>query len=219
MKNAIHSGACVRGLAFAVALLALAGCAVEVAPDDQGADSVSEALQTVVDVDFENYPLGALGSPWTVTKNPGSTSTATIVNTSDHGRALLLHGSPAAAYLIAELPFSSSEPGIDLSVAIKPTSGASFIFALNGAGPSLGARRIRLQRTPGSTMLAAQTSGAGTVNCGNLTNNAWNSVQLVVRTNPTPKYFDVLINGVVTGCNHLNLEMGAPFTGVTVMDA
>ncbi|HEX6014806.1 MAG TPA: hypothetical protein VFY87_24035, partial [Geminicoccaceae bacterium] len=153
----------------AVAILATCAAAVAVG-------SPRATAAEVLNVDFESYPLGLLGAPWIVTVNTGATSasTAAVVSTPDHGKALRLHGNKLTPdFLIASLGLSSSVPEIRVEVDVKPDPGASFIWSLHGAGPSIGSRRIRLQRAPGGTGLAAQTSPSGTTACGAVASNAW----------------------------------------------
>jgi uncharacterized Zn-binding protein involved in type VI secretion len=174
---------------------------------------------TVLDVNFNTTPLGALGAPWSVVPSTGS-STVRIIDSSGHGRALRLHGSTTnGATVVAALSFSSSQPAIVLDFAVKPAAGSSFVFALNGAGGSIGARRIRLQRAPGSSTLVASTAGVGNLDCGALASGVWSSVELAVHTQRSPHTFDVRINGAATACTGATTEMGAPFNSVSVMDA
>ncbi len=171
---------------------------------------------TVLHEDFEDDPLGALGAPWTIS-SAGSGSVS-IVNTTDHGHVLRLLGSTAeGSFLIASRAISSSSPDITTRVDIKPNAGASFIWTLHGAGSSLGRRRIRLQRAPGSTTLVASTVPSGNTSCGTLSSGAWSRVTLVVHT--TVRRFDVLINGARTACTGVAADIQPPFNSVSVMDA
>jgi hypothetical protein len=121
--------------------------------------------------------------------------------------------------VVAQLPFSASEPAIVLDFAVRPAAGSAFVLALNGAGASIGARRIRLQRAPGSTTLVANTAGAGDVSCGALPSGVWSTVELAVHTQLSPHTFDVRINGAATACSGEITEMGAPFGSLSLMDA
>jgi hypothetical protein len=174
---------------------------------------------SVLDSNFDGDPLGAPRAPWSITPASGR-STVAIVNATNHGRALQLHGSTRSGdTVIAARAFSSSQVDIEFDFTIRPDNGAAFIVALNGAGGSIGARRIRLQRSPGSSTLVASTSGVGNLNCGTLPSNAWSSIALTVHTQDSPHTFDVHIDGEPSACNGTATEMGAPFTGINVMDA
>jgi hypothetical protein len=202
----------------AVTLSAALGCGgYEAGNAEDPIEVREEALTQVAAVDFESYPLGALGSPWSVSPISGP-STVKVVSTADHGKVLLLHGSNSA-YLIASLPFSSSATQITTNVQIKPDNGATFIWTLTGAGSSIGRRRIRLQLPPSTNTLQVQTVPAGTVNCGKLQSGVWSSVTLVVHAQTWPHTADVLINGVPTACSALTVGLSPPFNGVQVMDA
>lgn len=202
----------------AVTLSGAIGCAGYDPSNAEGpVESHEQALTQVVAVDFESYPLGPLGSPWSVSPSTGP-STVNVVTTADHGKALLLHGSNSA-YLIASLPFSSSATEITTDANIKPENGAAFIWTLTGAGSSIGRRRIRLQRPPGTDTLQVQTVPAGTVNCATLQSGVWSSVKLVVHAQIWPHTADVLINGAPTACSNLTVGLSPPFNGVQVMDA
>jgi len=175
------------------------------------------AQATVLHEDFEDDAVGPLGSPWSITKT--GTSQARIESTIDHGRVLLLHGGLATDYLLASRDSASSATEIVMQVDIKPASGASFIWGLHGAGSSIGARRIRLQREPGSTMLVAQTAPSGSRNCGDLPSGVWSTVTLKVHASACSHTFDVLINGKATACTGISTGLSQPFTYIDVMDA
>jgi hypothetical protein len=122
-------------------------------------------------------------------------------------------------FLIASRSFSVAATEIQETFAINPSAGSAFVTAFNGAGSSLGARRIRLQREPGSTTLVAQTVPSGTTNCGTLASGAWSTVTLRVHASAQPHTFDVLVNGAATSCTGLTTGLSSPFTGLNVMDA
>jgi hypothetical protein len=174
---------------------------------------------TVLDANFDGVPLGTLGAPWSVIPSTGA-STVRVIDAPGRGHALRLHGSTTNGHtVIAEVPVSSAQPSITLDFVVKPATGSSFVFALGGTGASLGARRIRLQRSPGSTTLVANTAGAGDVSCGTLPSGVWSVVELAVHTQTSPHTFDVRINGAATACTRSTTEMSAPYTSVSVMDA
>jgi hypothetical protein len=172
----------------------------------------------VFDVDFDADPLGALGAPWSVTA--AGSSSARIVNATGRGRALQLHGGTTAAdSLVATRSFSapSSQTDIAFELALRPVSGSAFVVALKGTGPSLGARSIRLQRSPGSNALVA-TSASGNVSCGDLPNDTWSDVTLSVHTQRSPHTYDVSIGSRASACTGVVTELSAPFGGIDVMD-
>jgi hypothetical protein len=175
---------------------------------------------TVLAANFDGDALGSLRAPWSVTQSTQRLSTASVVSASGHGRALQLHGSTRLGeFAIAARGFEAAQTDASFDFAVRPNSGASFIVAFKGAGGSIGARRIRLQRAPGSTALVANTAGVGDVTCGSLPSNAWANVSLRVHTQTIPHSFDVLINGVPSACTGTATELGTPFTGIDVMDA
>src|SRR5262245_30911746 len=134
--------------------------------------AVASAATTVFSENFQTTPTGPLGAPWTISK--AGASAAVVKDTVNHGRVLDLQGSTANGdFLIAARSLSSSATEIEYSYAINPSAGSSFVTAFNGAGSSIGARRIRLQRSPGSTTLVAQTVPSGTNNCGTLSSGVW----------------------------------------------
>jgi hypothetical protein len=200
----------------ALAFLRHGACALAAAA---AASSPALALTSVLSVDFESYRLGPLGAPWSIVANPGSASTARIVSTPDHGKALLLHGSKAADFLITSLKLASSASQIGVDVNINPETGAAFVWSFHGAGPSIGSRRIRLQREPGSTTLVASTSPSGNTSCGTLPSNGWSRVTLLVHGDALPHTFDVRINGSATACRGVVTRLSPPFSQVSVMDA
>lgn len=171
--------------------------------------------ETVLLEDFEDDALGPLGAAWTVTSAGGGS--VSIVNTTDHGHVLRLQGSPAVGeFLIASRAISSSSANVTTEVDIGPRAGASFIWTLNGAGSSIGRRRIRLQQAPGSTTLVASTVPSGNTSCGTLPSGVWSRVTLIVDT--VLRTFAVLIDGAPT-CTGVAAGIQPPFNSVSVMDA
>jgi len=171
---------------------------------------------TIFQQNFESTPIGPLGSPWTIT-SAGSGSVS-VVNTSDHGHILQLRGSTTEGdFLIASRRFSSSSSDITTQVDIKPSSGSAFLWILNGAGSSIGKRRIRLQQAPGTTTLVASTAPSGNTNCGTIPSGVWSHITL--RVHSAQAKFDVLINGKATACTGISAGIQPPFNSVSVMDA
>jgi hypothetical protein len=180
-----------------------------------GLDSYAWA-GTVLHEDFEDDALGPLDATWTVTSAGGGS--VSIVNIMDHGHVLRLQGSPVGGeFLIASRAISSSSTDITTQVDIKSNSDASFIWTLNGAGSSIGRRRIRLQQAPGSTTLVANTVPGGNTSCGTLPSDVWSRVTLIVHT--VPRTFEVLIDGEPTACTGVATGIQPPFNSVSVMDA
>jgi hypothetical protein len=179
---------------------------------------VATADTVVFSENFQATPTGPLGAPWVVSQ--AGASTAVVRDTLDHTRVLDLRGSTANGdFLIASRSFSSAATEIKETFAVDPSAGSAFVAALDGAGVSVGARRVRLQQAPGSTTLVAQTSPSGSTNCGTLPPGAWSTVVLHVHAATLPHTFDVLINGAATACTGIPTGLSAPFTGLDVMDA
>lgn len=171
---------------------------------------------TVLDEDFEDDALGALNADWTISS--AGRGRASIVNTTDHGHVLQLQGSKTEGeFLIATRAISSSSTDIATQVDIKPSTASSFIWIINGAGSSIGRRRIRLQQAPGSTTLVANTVPSGNTNCGRLSPNVWSTITLNIDT--VSRIFDVLINGAATSCTGISADIQPPFNSISVMDA
>ncbi|TCO50823.1 hypothetical protein [Actinocrispum wychmicini] len=178
----------------------------------------ANATTVVFSENFQTTPTGPLGAPWSISQ--AGASTAVVMDTSDHGRVLELRGSTTLGdFLIASRSLSSSATEILESYAIKPSAGSAFVTAFNGAGSSIGARRVRLQRAPGSNTLVAQTSPSGSTDCTNLTSGVWSTVTLKVHATTLPHTFDVLVNGAATSCTGITTGLSAPFNGLNVMDA
>jgi hypothetical protein len=212
-----------------IALLAacgLLGCAADVGPaeGDLGSDEVAAseaALRTRVHVDFESYASGSLAEPWSLTTaSTGSTTTASIISASNHGKVLLVKADPKTTdFLIARLGFSSSARELAAQVDVDPSTNAAFVWSVNGTGSAIGKRRVRLERRPGSSTLVASTLPSGNTDCGALPSNAWSRVTLRVHAKQRPHTFDVLIDGKATACTGLETGLGAPWRDVAIMDA
>jgi hypothetical protein len=212
------------------ALLALAatrlllGCAAEVGvgEDDPGDAATSEsALIEVTDVDFESYASGPLGQPWSlITASTGSSTTATITSAPHHGKVLLVKADARTTdFLTASLGVSPAARELSASVDIEPGTNAAFVWTLNGSGPSIVKRRIRLQRAPHSNTLIASAAPSGDRRCGALPSNTWSRVTLRVHATRTPHTFDVLIDGEKTACAGLSTGLRAPWRSLAIMDA
>jgi len=183
-----------------------------------GTSAAISAGTPVLAVDFEDDAVGPLGAPWAVFGNGGGSVSVVDVG-GRHGHVLQLDADPATGvYLTASDPFSTSRRRIESRVDIRPHAGAGFIWALTGAGDTLGARRIRLQLAPGSDMLDAQTSPSGDTVCGRLPAGQWSRVALSVDAHSDPHTFDVTIDGQPTACTGIVTGLEPPFDGVMVMD-
>jgi hypothetical protein len=195
----------------------LGGCEGGPVETDDDLTAVSQPLTNVLTEDFESQPLGPLGAPWTITS--GGVSTVTVEDFGDHGHVARLDGDQTADFLIATRGFSAKATTITSSVQIRPDGGSSFIWILEGAGRSLGRRRIRLQRAPGSDTLVANTVPGGNRACGTLPSGVWSTVSLTVHAEGLPHTFDVRINGAGTACTASVTGLSPPFSGVSIMDA
>lgn len=223
-----------------LALLLVAGCAMEadedMTPDtDPGADETSpeegtpgesgseetsdveQGLTTLMTVNFENYNVGALSSPWSVAGSLNAR--ASIESTSDHGKVLLMQGSPTLGdFLMGRLDISIPSD-VAFSADVKPDSGAAIVWSIHGQGVSSYKRRIRLMRWPNSTRLIANASPSGDRDCGSLPSNAWTRVTVVIHTGATSSTYDVLLNGSATPCRGLQAAVTQPFNMLQVMDS
>lgn len=181
-----------------------------------GLASSAWALTTVLHETFESYVAGPLGAPWSVTKS--GTSRAEVVSTTA-GKQLLFHGGTADGdYMLVRRDFASAAREIVVSADMNPAANGSFVWELHGAGSSIGARYIRLQRFVGSTMLISYTVPGGSRNCAPLPSGVWSRVTLKVHATTYPHTFDVLINGNPTACTGLSTGLSPTFTYVSIKD-
>lgn len=205
--------------ALLIAVLA-AGCAAEGMEEDatNTVDGVASSLN-VVDVNFSSDPIGPLGTPWSVTPTP-SESTATVVGTSDHGRALKLHGSRTSGqFLLAELPVTTSAPQVSVSFQVKPGSGTAFVFFLNAVRRGYRSPRISLQHSPDSNELV-RISSYPQVSCGSLPPNSWSEVRIDIHGDISPATYDVRVNGVLKPeCTNQGTTLRPPLRSLQLMDA
>jgi hypothetical protein len=186
-------------------------------PGSEQTSDVEQGLTTLMSVNFENYNVGTLSSPWYL--GASLTSRATIESTSDHGKVLTVQGSQTLGdFLLARLDISVPSQVV-FSADVKPDSGASFVWSIHGQGISTYKRRIRLIRWPGSTRLVSNASPLGDRDCGAFPSNAWTRVSLVIHPGSTSSTYDVLINGNATACRGLPAALTAPFNMIQVMDS
>jgi hypothetical protein len=75
-----------------IVVLALAGlasaCGSQSAAPEGTSENASAPLTPITSVDFENYPPGPLGAPWSVSQKEASA--ISIATTADHGKVLAL---------------------------------------------------------------------------------------------------------------------------------
>lgn len=175
----------------------------------------------ILNENFDKDAEGPLGSAWQVTANADSQSTVSVAAAPGHGNALRLHGSDRATdFIIAERGFSSDASEIVAEFAINPNAGAAFVWSFDGTSDySPSARRIRLQRGPGSNVLVAETAPSGNTECGELASDTWSRISLAIHASGDKHSFDVRINGAQTACTGIETKIRAPFKGVGVMDA
>lgn len=183
--------------ACALAAFACAGCA-DLEPDEGALEQREQALTSVLAIDFSSYPLGPLGSPWSVTSS--GSGTATIVDTADHGRALRVAHSAERDYTFSRLPISGADDQLEFSFKVKPRNGAS-VFTLTVVGAKTGYKtpKFALSLSPGSNALTVTSIGANG-GCGSLPYGKWSSVKWKLRADPpgsTRRVVDVWVNGVL----------------------
>ncbi len=127
-------------------------------------DGTASAETLVFSENFQNTPTGPLGSPWSISK--AGASTAVVVDTGDHGRVLELRGSTTLGdFLIASCGFSSSRNRNSVQRCHQRERRLVIRHRIQRCRSSLGSRRVRLQRAPGSTTLVAQTVPSGIHDC------------------------------------------------------
>lgn len=203
------------GLRAGGAFLACAALGCAPVGDDEAA-ATSAATAPYFNLTFEGDPLGAPRPPWSVS---GSGSTAAVVSTADHGKALRVNGGAAAgAYVTASYQPASASGDVTLRFDVNPAAGAAFVAWLAATG-GYGAsnHQLRVQRLPGSDALLAAATG-GNVSCGAVRSGAWTTVSIVLHAT-APRTFDVLINGARTPCAGLPTRLQPPFVGLGLMDA
>jgi hypothetical protein len=192
-----------RGGVHACALAALA-CTVACADIDDADTSEAQlathgqALASVLAIDFSNYPLGTLTSPWSVTSS--GSGTATIVDTSDHGRALRVAHRAERDFTFSSLGLSGANDTLELAFQVKPSSSASaFTVTVVGAKTGYKTPKFSLSLSPKSNVLSVTSVGANG-GCGTLPYGKWSSVRWKLRADApgsTRRVVDIWVNGVL----------------------
>jgi hypothetical protein len=177
------------------------GAATACAGDVQDAEAIggtAQALSTVIDIDFSSYPVGPLGSPWTVSAS--GSGKANIVSTSDHGKILTLSHGAERDFTTSTLPLSYSGSSFEFEFAVKPKTSQS-AFTVTLSSPKAGYKTPRFavgfsRFSPDLTVESAATNGNGT--CGPLAPGMWSVVNLKLRPEDTRHVVDVRVNGAIT---------------------
>jgi hypothetical protein len=126
-------------------------------------------------------------------------------------------GTEAGAFVIARYDTTPRIGDLTASFTVTPTAGASFAYALRGAGGPYARSLLRLERIPGSDALLAATPN-GNVACADIGSGDATAISLVVHAT-IPVTFDVLIDGAPTRCTRLASTVQPPFVGFVVEDA
>jgi hypothetical protein len=194
------------GLTLLFTLSAI-GCAA-VDNDGNQIASTAEALATALDIDFSDYPLGPLGSPWTVTTS--GSGTARVVASTGHGNVLRIQHGAERDYSISSLPLSYSGAVLEFEFQVQPKSAAStFTLSLSGAKSGYKVPRFALSLVPGSSDLTVSSLGTNPA-CGKLNYGTWSTVEILIKPKPdtTHSLVDVRINGVLApGCSGLSSSL------------
>lgn len=177
-----------------IALIALAlsfvlGCSQAV--EEQDVVGSEQALSSVTDIDFSEYPLGPLGAPWTT--NTVTNGTVTVVNaTADHGKVLRAHSENYSS-IQAETAMVAAGPNLDVQFDVKPGPNTAFILEIVGSrtdrSGAYGHRTLHFTLTPSGDF--SGDSGA----CGSLPMGVWSSVRLLFHTDTPTKVYDAWVNG------------------------
>jgi hypothetical protein len=182
-----------------------------------GGDDLNAPLSA--SMNFEEAALGPLAQSRAWTGRQTGASRAEVVEVPDHGRALLVEGSPTSGdYLIytAELAPLSGE--VTLEFDVRPAPGSTPTFLALGAGTTFRSRQLRLFRGPDADALIAGTP-SGAVTCEPVRSGVWSHIALRLHLQERPRTFDILINGQPSSrCSGLTTQLKAPITGVGVMD-
>jgi len=200
-------------VSIALAVAATTGCAVEVGDGEVDSNReliavTEQPLSTALGVDFSDYALGPLGSPWSVTRSGSGTSN--VVSTTDHGRALRIAHSAERDYSLSQIALPPTAPALQFDFAVKPRSSAS-TFTVTLKGPKSGYKipKFALSLVPGSNALTVTSIGAGP-SCGTLPYGRWSTVngRLVDDgTGTGRRVMNVRVNGVLSACTGVTTSL------------
>ncbi len=163
----------------------------DTADDDTADDDVADDDTVVVDIDFEDYALGPLGSPWDVIIY--GASTATIIDDptkAGSGRMLEINGSTTLTESVeAALDIDPQTVDFTVSFDFYYQTGAIFFFDFYGGEPPVsGPFHLLLV----DNELSASPNPSPDP-CATLTAGTWVHLETVVQ--PGAKKFSVLIDG------------------------
>ena len=144
-------------------------------------------------------------------------SSARILSPSPAGPGLEIVGDPAlGSFVEAIYGATSGSSDTTAAVTVTPAAGASFVYLLLGSGSRYTTQQLRIQRTPGSSVLEA-AAATGTAPCGAIADGT--PTDLAVVFHAASGTFDVRIGGAASGCTGLPTRLQPPVVGFGMMDA
>jgi hypothetical protein len=212
----------VRVVCALVALAALLGIVAFAGCNEQDGDSNGKNQPPFsFSIDFDDYPLGMIGDPWTISSQNGS-SGAEVVLTQDaqNIKVLKLAGELGTEdYLLADYLFEpvSGDTRFEFQVMCEPE--AAFGFWIYQHSTELLPDEIEIVGNPDGTIHAHDFGDGTNVVCGTTPVDTWVTVSIFVAYDDG--LYDVLIDNHSTECSGLALRFQerVPLGGIGIFDA
>lgn len=170
--------------------------------DDSSDDDDDDTGTELFSINFDDYSLGDLPSPWTVDA-PGAGYFSVIADPTGklEGKVLRMDGDPAdSAFSEAYYPIAATLNKVEISFDLFNLGGSAFIFSLFGSTDWL----TDIFRDPMTFEFTAYSATkSGMVVCGIVNDEVWYTV--TVQIDLVGWQYSILLNGEETPCTGLGL--------------
>ena len=185
--------------------------------DDTADDDTSDDDSSIIDLDFEDYPLGPLGAPFVINATGGTAEIVNVPTKGGYGHCVEIDGdTPVGLYLVASYTFAvpvASDLSVDFDLLATPGSTPAFAVDLITTEEPLSVLRV-----PGGDLYAWQDDIHGYVYCGvAIADNTW--VTITIAANYGTATYDVHFNHGDTDCANFSYWLpNTSFAGFSLAD-
>jgi len=188
--------------------------------DPQGGDD-DTADDDIFTEDFEDHPLGPLGSPWEVMFQGGVSTQTVVALKAGSGQVLLQQGGTTTNdYIGNMLTFPETDQDLRVDMELWVDAAAEFGVRLYQYDIAYGDYydEVQIAYDDSEGLRAVDWSSSCYISCGPLTNETWHAVSVTVDI--VAGAFDVLIDGAATLCDDMSMHWGDgnPIAAIGLID-
>jgi len=188
--------------------------------DPQGGDD-DTADDDIFTEDFEDHPLGPLGSPWEVMFQGGVSTQPVVALKAGSGQVLLQQGGTTTNdYIGNMLTFPETDQDLRVDMELWVDAAAEFGVRLYQYDIAYGDYydEVQIAYDDSEGLRAVDWSSSCYISCGPLTNETWHAVSVTVDI--VAGAFDVLIDGAATLCDDMSMHWGDgnPIAAIGLID-